>query len=307
MKYVIFILLSCTSSATFIAAQDFVNNDLNGTVTAPGDLPTNWQNVPYTYVNCNASPQWYAVTPDLTSLTGPQVVTGVCGNPYSGTTFLSGLWGRSGTVYWHEGIMQTVSGFGIGQSYTIYFHQAVVKQSNAIDQSGSWSVYMDNGLLAITPPSFSTALFGSNALIWDAEAVSFVASASTHVFYFLPADDDTNTAFSYADTTGALRMGIDSICIGPGQVKGIHDVNNTAYASVYPNPFSGTAIVQFSNPANEACTLTVYDHCGRIVRCINNSAADKIEIEKRNLAAGLYTFEVHTERKILARGKLMIE
>lgn len=307
MKRVIATVLIYLSSAALIIAQDFQNNDLNGIVTTGGDLPTNWQNVPHTFAACNASSSAIYVTPDLTDLTGPLSSLGVNGNPYSGTTLVSGLYASSGTNYWHEGIMQVVTGFSIGQTYTIHFHQAVVKQKDAIDQSGSWSVYADNTLIGVTPVTISAAAYDSNSFIWEAEAVSFTATAASITFSFLPTDDDANTAFSFSDSTGGLRMGIDSIYIENENVKGIHDLYSTSFISVYPNPFSHTATLQFYNPGNEPCIVMLFNQFGQIVRTINASMVDKVEIERGDLPPGLYTCQVLTETGIIARGRLVIE
>ena len=116
---------------TATKAQQFTNGDLNGTIPCSySTLPTNWLNVPYTDVNSIAS-DFNLATCDLTYLTGPVFSTGVNGNPFHGTTFVSGglsIIGPTNSDTADEGIMQTVSGFTIGNTYSINFYQAVVKQ-----------------------------------------------------------------------------------------------------------------------------------------------------------------------------------
>jgi len=201
-------------------AQNFLNNDLNGTV-AVNAAPTNWQIIPFTDPNCLATGTTQA-TPDILSLTGPQTGFGICGNPYSGTTFASGLYGGNGANLWHEGIMQTVNNLTVGCFYTIHFFQAVVKQGGGtsiptyLDTTGSWSVYVDNTLAGTTAPTHSQAVFNSTSFKWDKRSVVFQATLSSHTIKFLPADDDNNQSNANGLLDGALRMGIDSIWIIPG-------------------------------------------------------------------------------------------
>jgi len=191
-------------------SQAFVNSDLNGGVGFVS-VPTSWQDVPDTdpISMANSAPE---ATVDILDPTGPSFGGGVAGNPYSGTTFCSGLHSTDGGAFlWHEGIMQTVTGFTIGNSYDISFYQAVVKQQNAIDESGSWSVYMDGTLIATVAVSTSTLAFDDINLVWDCRGVNFTATATSHVIKFMTTDDDANYINDPLDNTGALRMGIDMI------------------------------------------------------------------------------------------------
>jgi gliding motility-associated-like protein len=195
-----------------IIAQQFQNSDLNGIVSGIGVLPTNWAVVPFNDPNCLATTVLGA-SPDLTDLNGPLVTNGINGNPYSGNTFVSGM-DVLGTTIYHEGIMQTVTGFSIGCSYSINFQQAVVKQNNLLDNSGSWAVYVDNSLLGVTIASTSLALPGSNAFNWDFRTINFTATNNTHTIKFLPNDDDPNKT-----STQGLRMGIDSIYLSTNNTQ----------------------------------------------------------------------------------------
>lgn len=98
-------------------------------------MATSWQDVPDTdpISMANTAPE---ATVDILDPTGPIFGGGVAGNPYSETTFCSGLYSTDGGAFlWPEGIMQTVTGFTIGNSYDISFFQSVVKQQNPINES----------------------------------------------------------------------------------------------------------------------------------------------------------------------------
>ncbi len=179
-----------------------------------GNLPTDWQNVPFTDVNCQAS-NVGVDTPDVTDETGPAAQNGVMGNPYSGSTFVSALFGgQAQGSFYHEGIMQEVSGFTVGNCYTVNFYQTVVKQllTDYLDTTGAWSVYLDDDFIGTTAPTTSNEPYASTSMPWEFRTLSFVASATTHTIKFLPADDDPDQLID--NPLGGLRMGIDSIYIG---------------------------------------------------------------------------------------------
>lgn len=208
---VTFILLVSVSGIT--NAQNFTNSDLDGTVFSFSELPDGWDPVVVGDPVCLASNANIGDTPDLCTATEPNLAGGLGGFAFSGNTFLCGLRMNGPSVDFHEGIQQTVNGLVIGESYAIEFYQTVVKQSFAIDMSGSWSVYMDNDLLAVSDPSTSSLAFDDPNLQWDARSVTFVPTATSHIFKFLPTDDDANLTQSFDDDEGALRMGIDLITI----------------------------------------------------------------------------------------------
>ena len=189
--------------------QAFINGDLNG-VVATSSAPTNWAQVAFTDPLSLAT-MTLSATSDVTSLTGPAAFAGINGNPYSGTTFVSGLHASNGADIWHEGIQQNLTGLIPGSSYTISFYQTVVKQSNCDDVSGSWMVAMDNTVVGTTAPTTSFQIYNSNSLVWERRTVTFSATANSHMIKFLPFDDDPTT--SCAVGQGGLRMGIDSITL----------------------------------------------------------------------------------------------
>jgi gliding motility-associated-like protein len=190
-------------------SQVFLNSELNGeTITSPSKLPYNWQNVPFDDPVCGAIIPGFA-TPDLTGITGPSDSIGLIGNPHSAPMFVSGV--RS--TMFQEGIMQTVSGFTIGENYTIEFYQSVVKQINCPDTSGSWNVFVDSNSIGITIPTVSHAHYASTSFDWELRSVSFIATDSMHTIKFLPEDDDLNLYGGVLDLNGKIRMGIEDITL----------------------------------------------------------------------------------------------
>jgi len=204
------LFLACLLGTSYIHAQNFINPDLNGSIFSFSSLPDNWEKVEVGDPTCQASNPNVGDTPDLCSLSQPDVTSGVCGIPFSGNTYVTGLRMQT-SVSFQEGIKQTLNGLTVGQPYTIAFSQAVVKQIFALDQVGSWAVYKDNDFLAITAPSTSPLDILDPNIIWEERTVDFIATATSHTIKFLPEDDDSNISQSLTNSDAALRMGIDNI------------------------------------------------------------------------------------------------
>jgi hypothetical protein len=283
-------ILFCIFFAINCYCQSFANGDLDGPFPGPNSLPTDWQKVPYSDLNCLALNPGED-TPDLTSANSQYPV----GNPYHGLTFLSGLFGtqNNGNNFWQEGIMQTVSGFTIEDSYTIRFYQTVVRNLDALDKSGLWAVYIDTVLAGITVPTYSNEPVGSLNQPWEARSITFTARNTTHLIKFLPMDDDSNWVPSTTDTLGALRMGIDSI--GFVIPTSINEKIDNGDLSLFPNPNNG----KFSLlcPSNSNFSLVIYDNKGAIVyEQLAKPNQSLLNIDLGNSPKGLYNLVITTEK-----------
>jgi hypothetical protein len=286
------LLLRC---CTLGFGQSIVNGDLNGPVSSLVP-PPGWQAVPHTDSNCKAAEDFMA-TPDLTSLIGPDSSSGIMGNPFSGSTFVSGLdasWEAVITSYWHEGIQQTVTGFSPDTTYTISFYQAVVKQDQSpasfqvLDSSGSWSVFLDNNLISTTSVSISSLPFNSTNLFWDLRTIQFVATSTSHTIKFLPTDDDTISASS--DSNGGLRMGIDNISMSAA--TGIYDEMKIVTISAFPNPTTGSINIDLGESlSNVKATLT--NGLGQVIltECYTSTNFINIDIDAPK---GIYFLQIES-------------
>lgn len=88
---------------------------------------------------------------------------------------------------------------------------------------------------------------------------------------------------------------------------GINEIKNTNTLSIYPNPFRKSSTVKFNNPNKLNYTLTLYTSYGQLVRTINTILDDKIEIERSELANGIYYLKLESKNQIPLTGKLVIE
>jgi hypothetical protein len=289
-KILFLLLIVCR----ILNAQDFTNGDLDGTINGYSSLPTGWQRVPRTDVNCLAALPGND-TPDLTSLTEPSIFVGVIGNPFSSNTFVSGSFASNPPNFFQEGIMQQANGFIVGHEYSIRFRQAVVKQNNGLDESGSWAVYIDTVLASITMPTNSKELYNSTSFVWELRTLSFIATATSHLIKFLPMDDDSNYTASLTDTIGALRMGIDSIEL-EAIIDGLASINlsqGEAFKLV-PNPSNGSFTLQ--SISNSLLNVSIQNLSGQMVYVKTiQTQNSKVSIDDAALTKGMYIVKISND------------
>jgi hypothetical protein len=301
MKSILYFLMIFTFTVITGKAQQFINGNLEGSASGISILPSNWQSVPFDDANCQAT-HFGSATPDLMDTIDLGANSaGLCGRPYSGLTFVGGMYGGDfANTFYQEGIMQNVSGLEVGKIYNINFYQSVVKQNNALDKSGAWVVYIDTVLAGSTALTHSEVIYNSLSIPWEARSVTFTATSTSHLIKFLPIDNDANGTFSMSDTAGALRMGIDAISLSSAT-----DVREykPILISVYPNPSTSTFTIQL--PTQETFTLSVIDITGRKVYSTKNANGTVI-IDASEFSSGVYFVKAVNERTVL-RGKMIKE
>ena len=293
VKFIAFLFVINTN---LCFSQSFINGDLNGLTIGISYLPTNWQRVPYTDVNCIAL-QVGNDTPDLWDST--------LGNSFSGGIFVAGLFGSNPPNFFQEGIMQTVNGFEIGHNYRIHLRQANVKTQFGVDKSGSWALYIDTILIGITNPSYSDEAYipHNNNLRWDLRTISFTATSTSHLIKFLPIDNDSNWVFSQTDTTGALYMGIDSI--GLDILTGVNELSSNSSFKTFPNPSNGSFVITNTGNLNKPTNLKITNAFGQMVDeiAIVNTTTN---YENTSLSNGLYFYTIRSKDEELQRGKFLV-
>ncbi|MCF8414621.1 MAG: gliding motility-associated C-terminal domain-containing protein [Crocinitomicaceae bacterium] len=211
----IFFLICQFAVVGSLCSQTFVNGDLENIYVATTAVPSGWQMIPFTDPFCQAT-SYPQATPDIFSLTGPFQSNGGLGKPYSGNTFAGGSHAFLNTdgLLWHEGLMQTVSGFIPDSAYLIGLHQCVIYETpNGSDPSGSWAVLVDDILIGITAPTYSTIGHFNVNLEWDRRELVFQATLPSHTIKFIPMDDDPSIELLQVGQAGSVRMGLDSVYI----------------------------------------------------------------------------------------------
>lgn len=84
-------------------------------------------------------------------------------------------------------------------------------------------------------------------------------------------------------------------------------LSNNSAVKVYPNPANQHATFEFDNSEQLEHTLTLYDMQGRLVQTIINITTNRLELDRKNLTSGLYSFQLRTDKEIRGTGKLIIQ
>ena len=85
------------------------------------------------------------------------------------------------------------------------------------------------------------------------------------------------------------------------------DEPGTLAPKIYPNPFSQSAIFEFNNARKETYELVIFDLKGKPVKTITNINSNKVELQRQNMAAGLYFYQLRKKDGIVSTGKFIIE
>jgi len=78
-------------------------------------------------------------------------------------------------------------------------------------------------------------------------------------------------------------------------------------ASVYPNPVSSFATVNFEYRAGQVFTFKVYNLAGMLVREVNNITTGEFNFNRGNLESGIYIYDLSNEIGVTLSGKLMMK
>lgn len=76
--------------------------------------------------------------------------------------------------------------------------------------------------------------------------------------------------------------------------------------SIYPNPFETTCTFVAQTPLVNA-SLGIYDVLGKQVQQIDNINTQQFDINRENMAAGLYFYTLTQNQSVIAQGKMVVE
>jgi hypothetical protein len=82
---------------------------------------------------------------------------------------------------------------------------------------------------------------------------------------------------------------------------------NAAFFQVAPNPFTGTARINFSNESNSTFGVVMTDIAGKTVRTMNNLTGSNVTIEQGTLITGVYFVTLTTANGARFTQKLVIQ
>ena len=99
---------------------------------------------------------------------------------------------------------------------------------------------------------------------------------------------------------------LDSLGVGSLTLGILSVISNPPTISISPNPFSGSATINFYNLRSGNYDFKIFDILGSEV--LNSKIVnDKLEVQKGNLSNGIYFYLLQGEREVLATGKIVIQ
>ncbi len=89
-------------------------------------------------------------------------------------------------------------------------------------------------------------------------------------------------------------------------VDAVQENTNESNISVFPNPFFAQTTFTINNQTIKNAQLCLYDLMGREFKKIGISGS-KYQLERENLISGVYFYQIISENKTVASGKLLVE
>jgi hypothetical protein len=102
-----------------------------------------------------------------------------------------------------------------------------------------------------------------------------------------------------------MTYSIDNITVSTTVGINEKEISNKIGITVYPNPLTSSATVQFSSEIHNG-KLNLYNIYGEKMKAINNVTGKQIKIYKENLAIGVYFVQLTQENKVTGTTKLII-
>jgi len=201
-------------------------------------------------------------------------------------------------------------------TYTINFQNTGTAPAINIVIQDTLSQYLDLSTFKMLGASLPyTMQFSGNTVIWKFNAVSLPDSSTdqqgSHGFVsfmikpianIAAKTTITNQAAIYFDYNAGVSTNITS-----NTVNFALSVNNIAGSDItitlQPNPFGQYTTIKV-NGTQGPYQLNIYDMLGRVVK--NQTAAGNIfEVDRGNLAAGMYTYELMQSGIVIGKGKMI--
>lgn len=113
-----------------------------------------------------------------------------------------------------------------------------------------------------------------------------------------------NTAYIYFDFNEAIITNTTRTTFD--RTVGIIEVAAVEASKLYPNPVSGTAVIEFASEGRNY-NVRVMDLTGKVVLNTSPVSTDRIELDLTNLNGGMYLYEIVSEGTALSKGKFIVK
>jgi len=174
--------------------------------------------------------------------------------------------------------------YGLGNPIVGYVHQHVIR---AVPTS-TWG---ESGIIPsnVGPgQKFSRKYVYTVPPMYKAEDMSIIAFVS-----YFPQNQGESWEILNAEVKHNLLTGIKEFNSSVSWIK-----------TIYPNPFSEYAIIEFENPGNKAFEINLYDLTGKLL-LKQKIYSDKYKLYRKNLSPGIYLIELSEEQTY--RAKVIIQ
>lgn len=113
-----------------------------------------------------------------------------------------------------------------------------------------------------------------------------------------------NTAHIYFDFNEAIVTNTTRTTFD--RTVGIAELAAVEASKLYPNPVSGTAVIEFASEGRDY-HVRVVDLTGKVVLNTNPVSTDRIELDLTDLNGGMYLYEIVSEGSTLSKGKFIVK
>ena len=84
-------------------------------------------------------------------------------------------------------------------------------------------------------------------------------------------------------------------------------LNEDCGVMLFPNPFTDYATIGFDSDCDAVSIFSIYNITGQIVLSVENPSGNQISIEKNNMTAGMYFYNIQTTNGTITTGKFIIQ
>ena len=255
----------------------------------------------------------------ITLCYGQSVTVGI--NTYNSTgtytdTFTSVTSGCDSVVTTHLTVLPAINNI---QSITLCSGQSVTVGNNTYNASG---IYIDTLIAVNSCDSIITTNLMVNSIPLSSTSVNgiMITSNQTNADYQwidcnnnnLPIIGATNQSYipitngNYAVVVTLGLCADTSSCVNIVEVGVDPYISNVGTISIYPNPFSSSAIVQ-SDKLLKNSSLKVYNLYGQLVEYLKDINGYTFRLYRNNLPSGIYLTALLQDDKIVSRNSFIIE
>jgi fimbrial isopeptide formation D2 family protein len=208
-------------------------------------------------------------------------------------------------------------------TYTIHFQNTGTAATNFIIVKDTLSANLDPTTVRTIASSAKISEFtitGKGILTWTMnpyhlpDSLSDASGSKGFITFQVNAKRNlpigtiiSNTASIYFDYNGAVVTNtVADTVANPTAIRDLSGNNNGINVAAFPNPFKDATNIVITG-LNEKYNFELYDVTGRIERSFPSMNVNEFQLQRGDLAEGLYTYRIIVNNKPVAYGKLLVQ